>query len=179
MAAGAVETLRYWEIPIKAQTRLKGHEHQQVVHFMPFSVIGVVGTATGKWAHPVLTKSLCEVAALQRDIFGSPCAPGEDARHILNYLCWRLSDWLDKDFVNIFGAARRPKLHKIMAHLINEFIFRINVPSGDTCVSESLHKLIKLAWLRKNGRPDDYALQLMMADQMASLAACMLEVIYR
>lgn len=171
-----MKTLKYREILNTAQTMLKGHEHKQVVHFfMPFSVICDVGTATGKWAHPVLTWSLWELAAFLRDICDSLCAPGGDDRHMFNNLYRRLSDWLDKEFVNMFGETRRPKLHKIMSHLINEFLFRGNVQCGDTGVSESLHKLKSLAWLRTNGRLDDYALQLMMAEKLASLAACMLD----
>lgn len=141
------------------------------MHIRPFSVFGVVGTADGKWAHTALTWTLCELPALLRDCFGRPCQPGGSAVPMIKDLCRHLTTWVNEDFRTMFGDAQRPKLHKILAHLFDEFILRGNFQDGDTGLNEALHACIKQAWLRTNHRPDEYALQLMMAEQVASMVA--------
>jgi len=39
------------------------------MHFLPFAVSAVLGAATGKWNHSVITRAMCELAALVRDLF--------------------------------------------------------------------------------------------------------------
>lgn len=67
----------------------------------------------------------------------------------------------------LFGPAEGPKLHKLMAYLLDEVILRGNFRRVDTGLNESLHKLMKIAWLRINHRIDDYALELMTAEEMS------------
>lgn len=70
---------RYWNNPGTRQPRLKGNEQRLAVNFIPFSVSGIFGTSQGDWCHTALTWSLCEFAALIRDIFGPARAPKRTA----------------------------------------------------------------------------------------------------
>lgn len=161
--------MRYWENPSKPQARLKGQERKAAVHFFPFSVVGIIGTTRGKWTHRALTWTLCELYALFRDMFGRPCEAGGSSTHLVKRLCERMTAWLNDDFRAMFSDAQRPKLRKILAHLIDEFTLRGNVKDSSTSLNEALHKFIKQAWLRTNHRPDEFALQLTPAEQVSCL----------
>jgi len=136
-----------------------------VVHFLPFSIAGAVGTSSGRGNHSVLTWSLCELAALSRDIFALKASTVSEARA----LCHRMSVWVSSDFQNIFGEKHTTKLHRLLAHLLDEFLLRGNVHDGDSGINEALHKAVKLAWLRTNHRRSEYTLQLVLAEQVAQL----------
>lgn len=112
---------------------------------MPFSVAGVLGTSDGDWSHTALTLSLCEFAALMRDIFGPACEPSGSAAEKIKQPCQRMQHWLLVDFSALFGAAKRPKLHKFFAHQYDEFLLRGNFKDGDTGLDGALHKAIKKA----------------------------------
>lgn len=135
---------------------------------MPFSVAGVLGTSDGDWSHTALTWSLCEFAALMCDIFGPACEPSGSAADKVKLLCQRMQHWLLVDFPALFGVAQRPKLHKFIAHLYDAILLRGNFKDGDTGLNEALHKAIKKAWMRTNKRQGETALQLIMAEQVAT-----------
>lgn len=44
--------------------------------------------------------------------------------HLVKQLCGRMTTWLNGDFWAMFGDAQRPKLHRILAHVIDEFSTR-------------------------------------------------------
>lgn len=116
-----------------------------------------------------------ELAALVRDIFGPACAPGGPAYDHVEELRSRLQQWMLVGFPCLFGAALRPKLHKLIAHVLKEFQLRGNVKDCDAWINEAVHKAIKRAWLRTNRREEDYALKLIMAEQVASFVSCSLD----
>lgn len=136
---------------------------------MPFAVAGIMGSADGEWNHTTLTWALCEFAALVRDLFGPACSTGGPARCFVDALCARMSTWVHSDFQALFGPAQLPKLHKLMAHLQDEFDLRGNVSDADTGINESMHRAVKKAWLRTVHRPAEYILQLVMAEQVSSV----------
>jgi len=134
------------------------------MHFLPFSIAGSVGKTSGPDNHSVLTWSLCELAALTRDIFARTSFTVARAR----VLCHRMSEWVASDFQLIFGEKHTTKLHRLLAHLLDEFLLRGNVRDGDSGINEALHKAFKLAWLRTNHRRSEYTLQLVLAEQVAT-----------
>lgn len=119
--------------------------------------------------------ALCELSALPRAIFGRPCTPQGSAVHLVKEISVILTHWLDNYVRILFGAAARPKLQKMIAHVLDEIISRGKLVSGDTGLKESLHKLVTPAWLRTDRRLDDYSLQLMMAEEMAVPTARLLD----
>ena len=155
--------------PGTVQPTLRGSEHRSAVLFLPFSAAGILGSEGGEWCHTQLTWALCELAALVRDRFNAPCATSGHAYALKTELCDRMSAWLHGDFIKLFGQHRKPKIHKLMAHLLEEFMLRGNVQDGNTGLNEALHKALKKAWLRTNTRREEYSLQMLMAEQMAGL----------
>lgn len=79
-----------------------------------------------------------------------------------------MQHWMVVDLPSLFGAAQRPKPHRLSAHVLDEFSLRGNLTDGDTGLNEALHKSIKRAGNRTNKRGKDNALQLIMAEQVAS-----------
>ena len=136
-----------------------------MVHFLPFSIAGADGTSSGRGNHSVLTWSLCELAALTRDI----CALKSSTVSEAGALCHRMSVWVPSDFQNIFGEEHTTKLRRLLTHLLDEFLLRGNVHDGDSGIKEALHKAVNLAWLRTNHRRSEYTLQLVLAEQVAQL----------
>jgi len=78
-----------------------------------------------------------------------------------------MSEWVASDFQCIFGEKHTTKLHRLLAHLLDEFLLRGNVRDGDSGINEALHKAVKLAWLRTHHRRSEYTLQLVLAEQVA------------
>ena len=73
------------------QATLKGKEHRDAVHVLPFAVAGLFGRdAPGRRYHGILTWSLCELAALLRDIFNPSPMTWRRAKS----LCERISEWM-------------------------------------------------------------------------------------
>lgn len=79
-----------------------------------------------------------------------------------------MQQWLRVKFLARFGAARRPKLHKLIAHLYDEFLLGGNFQDGDAGLNEALHKAIKSFWIRTNKRQGETELELIMAEHVAT-----------
>ena len=157
---------RYFVSPDQKQPTLRGAEHRRVVHLLSFAVCGILGAASGQWNHQVLTWAMCELAALVRDVFGPAClAEGVTVRRT-RQLTDRLTTWMHRDFQGLFGPLHTPKLHRILAHVLEEPRLRGNLRDGDTGGNEAKHKGVKSAYNRTNrGR----SLQLLMAEQVADV----------
>jgi len=127
---------RYFVPPDQKQPTLRGAEHRRVVDFLPFAVCGILGAASGQWNHEVLTWAMCELAALVRDVFGPACL-GEDVTvRRARQLTDGLTMWMHRDFQGLFGPLHTPKLHRILAHVLDELRLRGNLCVGDTGVND-------------------------------------------
>jgi len=69
----------------------------------------------------------------------------------------------------MFGPFQTPKLHRILAHVLDELRLRGNLRAGDTGVNEAKHKGVKSAYTRTNRGRSEHALQLLMAEQVADV----------
>ena len=77
--------------------------------------------------------------------------------------------WMHRDFQGLFGPLHTPKLHRILAHVLDELRLRGNLRVGDTGVNEAKHKGVKSAYHRTNRGRSEHALQLLMAEQVADV----------
>eukprot|EP00170_Pyropia_yezoensis_P002319 contig_9740_g2323 len=102
--------------------------------------------APGRRYHGILTWSLCELAALLRDIFN----PSPMTWRRAKILCERFSEWIENDFDELFGETNTTKVHRTVSHLKDEFLLRGNVYDGNTGLSEALHKFVKRAFQLTN-----------------------------
>ena len=117
----------------------------------------------------MLTWAMCELAALIRDVFGPVCLGEGVTVRRARQLTARLTTWMHRDFQGIFGPLHTPKLHRILAHVLDELRPRGNLRAGDTGVNEAKHKGVKSAYTRTNRGLSEHALQLLMAEQVADV----------
>jgi len=139
------------------------------MHFLPLSVVGILGASSGLWNHSVLTWALCELAALLRDLFGPECVGGGVKVERARKLTGRLITWMHRDFQDLFGPLHTPKLHRLVAHVFDELRLRGSLLAGDPGINESKHKSAKLAYARANRGRADHALQLLMAEKVTDI----------
>ena len=157
----------YFVSPSEKQATLRGAEHRRALHFLPFAVAAILGAAGSKWNHSVLTWAMCELAALLRDIFGPACLGGGVKVKRARDLTARLATWVHRDFQGLFGPLHTPKLHRLLAHVLDELRMRGSLLLGDTGINESKHKGVKKAYTRTNRGRTEHALQMLMAEQVA------------
>ena len=157
----------YFVSPSEKQATLRGAEHRRALHFLPFAVAAILGAAGSKWNHSVLTWAMCELAALLRDIFGPACLGGGVKVKRARELTARLATWVHRDFQGLFGPLHTPKLHRLLAHVLDELRMRGSLLLGDTGIYESKHKGVKKAYTRTNRGRTEHALQMLMAEQVA------------
>jgi len=69
----------------------------------------------------------------------------------------------------MFGPLHTPKLHRILAHVLDELRLRGNLRACDTGVNEAKHKGVKSAYTRTNRGRSEHALQLLMAEKFADV----------
>ena len=117
----------------------------------------------------MLTWAMCELAALIRDVFGPGCLGEGVTVRRARQLTARMTTWMHRDFQGIFGPLHTPKLHRILAHVLDELRLRGNLRAGDTGVNEAKHKGVKSACTRTNRGRSEHALQLLMAEQVADV----------
>lgn len=156
----------YFIRPGVLKATLKGKEHRDAVHFLPFAVAGLFGRgAPGRRFHGILTWSICELAALLRDFFDPRAKTWRDAKD----LCERFSDWVENDFHELFGETNTSKVHRTVSHLKDEFLLRASVIDGNTGANEALHKYVKRAFQLTNKNRGHAALQMVLAEQISTL----------
>lgn len=160
-------SFRYWVRRGDKQPTLRGGEHRAAVHFLPFSVAGIVGAASGEWDHRRMTWSMCEYSYLLKAIFGPSGTASGSMRPSMTALCDRMSAWVAEDFQQLFGPMQSTKLHRLLAHLQDEFIYRGNVQDADTGLNEAEHKPLKASHRRTNQKRADIGLQMLMAEQVS------------
>jgi len=107
------------------------------MHFLPFAVSAILGAATGKWNHSVITRAMCGLAALVRDLFALKCVGGGVNGGRSRQLTARLTTWMHRDFQGLFGPLHTSKLHRLLAHVFEELRLRGSLLAGDTVVKQS------------------------------------------
>jgi len=140
----------YLVSPSEKQATLRGAEHRRALHVLPFAVAAIQGAARSKWNHSVLTWAICELAALLRDIFGPSCLGGGVKVKRARKRTSRLATWVHRDVQEFFGPLHTPKLHRLLARVVEELRMGGSFLLGDTRSNESKHKAVKKAYTRTN-----------------------------
>jgi len=132
------------------QATLRGAEHRRALHVLPVTVAAIQGAARSKWNHIVLTWAMCEPAALLRDIFGPSCLGGGVKVKRARELTARLATWVHRDFQELFGPLHTPKLHRLLARVLEELRMAGSFLLGDSRIKQSKHKAVKEAYTDTN-----------------------------
>ena len=72
-------------------------------------------------------------------------------------------------FQPVLGPAHTSKLHRMSAHLLDEFRLRGNVGDGNSEYNAALHKAVKAAYKLTNKRRDQFVEQLVLSEQVYTL----------
>lgn len=68
----------------------------------------------------------------------------------------------------MFGPSYTTKIHQCLEHFLDEFVTRGNEDDANTGANEALHKAIKKAFQRTNKTRRGAALQMVLAEQIAT-----------
>jgi len=77
--------------------------------------------------------------------------------------------WVVEVFQPVLGPAHTTKLHRMSAHLLDEFRLRGNVGDGNSAYNEALHKAVKAAYKLTNKRRDQFVEQLVLSEHVYTL----------
>lgn len=155
--------LRYLIKSGDKRTNLKGKEHREAVHFLPFAAAGLFGRSGAGGQHQrLLTWVLCELAAISKSAPDVRPKTWAEAKSV----CRRSSRWNENDFQALFGPSHTTKLHRAESHLLDQFFLRGNFQDVSTGVNEALHKFVKLAYTLTTKNCDNAALQMVLTEQI-------------
>jgi len=145
------------------------------MHFLPFAVPAILGAATDKGNHSVITWAMCELAAFVRDIFAPECVGGSVNVRRARLLTARLTTWMHRNFQALFGPLHTPKLHRLLAHVFEELRLRGSLLACNTGDNEAKHKGFKAEHARTNRGRADHALQLLVTEQVSDVSRAAME----
>lgn len=118
----------YFVIESVKQATLTGSEHRRALPFLPFSVVGVVGPPGDGHEHRALLRCICELVALTTSLFGAQCSGGAGITLAEAVVLGRKAhEWVVNHFQPVLGPAHTKKLHRLSAHLLDEFRLRGNL----------------------------------------------------
>lgn len=157
----------YFVLESVKQATLTGSEHRRALPFLPFAVVGVVGRPGDTDEHQALLRCICELVALTNSLFSaqhsgvSGITLGEAA-----VLATKAHGWVVGHFQSVLGPAHTTKLHRLSAHLLDEFRLRGNLFDGNSADNESLHKAVKAAYRTTNKKRGQFIEQLIVNEQV-------------
>ena len=139
---------------------MTGSEHRRALPFLPLVVVGVAGAPGNGDHHRALTAAICELVvvtnAVTNALFAAQCT--DQGGGILYseavVLAKKAHAWVVEVFQLVLGPAHTTKLHRISAHLLDEFFLQGNVGDGNSAYIEALHKAVQVAHKRTNKRRD-------------------------
>lgn len=157
----------YFVLETVKQATLTGSEHRRALPYLPFAVAGVVGPAGDSDEHRAVLQCVCELVALTNSLFAVR-GPGSQGVSLSEaaLLAKKAHEWVVDHFQPVLGPAHTTKLHRVSAHLLDEFRLRGNVFDGDSAFNESLHKAVKAAYRTTNKRRDQFVEQLIINEQV-------------
>lgn len=165
----SLPALRIFVKADKKQATLTGRENRSALPFLPFAVVGL-GGATGV-DHRILTTAVADFAALTKGLFADCCLGGGTGLTLdeAELLAIRAQRWALDLYQPVLGPSHTTKLHKLAAHVFDEFRLRGNMHDGNTSYNEQLHKLVKLAYRLTNHKRTDFLEQLLLVEQVTEL----------
>jgi len=81
----------------------------------------------------------------------------------------RSATWVHRDFQGLFGPLHTPKLHRLLAHLLDELRMCGSLLLCDTGINERNNKGVKKSYTRTKRGRTEHALQMLMAEQVADV----------
>lgn len=151
------------------QATLTGSEHRRALPFLPFAIIGVAGLPGDSEEHRDVARCICELVALTNSIFSTKHASGGITLSEATVLARKAHTWVVELFQPLLGPSHTAKLHRLSAHLLDEFRLRGNVFDGNSALNESLHKAVKASYKCTNKRRGQFIEQLIVNEQVHSL----------
>ena len=162
---------RYFVPEATRQATMTGSEHRCALPFLPFGVVGVAGAPGNGDHHSALTAAIRELVVVTNALFAAQCANqgGGIMYSEAVVLAKKAHAWVVEVFQPVLGPAHTTKLHRMSAHLLDEFRLRGNVGDGNSAYNEALHKAVKAAYKLTNKRRDQFVEQLVLSEQVYTL----------
>ncbi|GAB0496821.1 hypothetical protein MMPV_008142 [Pyropia vietnamensis] len=107
------------------------------------------------------------LAAVTKLLYAKKCTGGGISPTEAKVLAVRAKDWVLEHYQPLLGPCHNTKLHRLAAHVMDEFRLRGNLYDGDTGLNESLHKRVKLAYKMTNRKRAQFLEQLVLVEQAA------------
>lgn len=109
---------------------------------------------------------ICELVALTNLLFAARRADGGITLREAAVLGKNAHEWVVNAFQPVLGPSHTTKLHRLSAHLLDEFRLRGNLSDGNSALNESLHKAVKAAYKGTNKKRGQLIEQLIMNEQV-------------
>jgi len=153
------------------QATMTGSEHRRALPFLPFGVVGVAGALGDDTGHQELTKAVCELVVVTNVLFAARCTGGGGGILYSEavVLAKKAHEWVINSFQSLLGPAHTTKLHRMSAHLLDEFRLRGNVGDGNTPYNEMLHKFVKAAYKLTNRSRGQFVEQLVVTEKLLTV----------
>lgn len=155
----------YYVVESVKQATLTGSEHRRALRFLPFAVVGVVGPHGDSDEHRAVLRCICELVALTNALFDAQHTAGITLSEAA-VLAQKAHEWVVDHFQPLLGPVHDTKLHRLSAHLLDEFRLRGNVFDGNSACNESLHKAVKAAYKTTNRKRGQFIEQLILNEQV-------------
>ena len=150
---------------------MTGSEHRRALPILPFGVVGVASAPSNGDHHSALTAAICKLVAVAKALFSAQCTDqgGGIMFSEAVVLAKTAHAWVVEVFQSVLGPAHITKLHRMSAHLLDEFRLRGNVGDDNSAYNEALHRAVKAAYKLTNKRRDQFVKQLVPSEQVYTL----------
>lgn len=119
------------------QATLTGSEHRRALQFLPFAVVGVAGPPGDEEEHRLLLRCICELVALTNSLSSTQhAARGGMSIREATALARKAHEWVVDHFQPVLGPAHNTKLHRLSAHILDEFRLRGTHYDGGSAASQ-------------------------------------------
>jgi len=124
---------------------LTGSEHRRALPFFPFAVVAAIGFVQDETDHGLVTRAVCELVAVTKNIFAERCTGGGITGSQAAAVPERARKWVIDYYQPLLGPSHTTKLDRLAVHFLDEFRLRANLFDGNTGYNEKLHKAAKAA----------------------------------
>jgi len=116
----------------KKQATRTGSEHRRALPFFPFALVGVAGSDGDGVYHSTLTLAICELVHVIIELFSARCTGGGIALAEADMLTTKAHKSVVDHYQTVLGPSHTTKLHRMAAHLLDEFRLRGNLHDSNT-----------------------------------------------
>jgi len=160
---------RYFVPEEKKQATMTGSERRRALPFLPLAVFGVACSDGDGVDLSTLTLAICELVHVTNELFSVRCTGGGITLAEAEVLTTKAYKWVVDHYQPGLGLSHASKLHRMDAHLLDEFRLRGNFYDGNTAYNETLHKAVKKAYTLTNHRRDQFIEQLILVEQVSRI----------